>query len=179
MKRNILFIIAIALTAMTITAFSSRTETTGAMTAEGGRPGKAGGKYIDVTGTWEGKTYKLSEYVGKGQYVLVDFWASWCGPCRGEIPYLRKANLKYGGKGLKVVGIAVWDDPADTKKAVSALDIYYQVFSDINDAAVKAYGIRGIPKIILIGPDGTILAEELRGEGIERALKACGLDAEK
>lgn len=151
---------------------------TGATTDNSPKPGTVGGKYIDVTGKWEGKTYKLSEYVGKGQYVLVDFWASWCGPCRGEIPYLRKANLKYGSKGLKVIGVAVWDEPEDTRKAVSALDINYLVFSDIDDNAVKGYGIRGIPKIILIGPDGKIIADDLRREGIEKALEACGFGAD-
>lgn len=65
-----------------------------------------------------GKTVKLSDYVGKGDYVVLDFFASWCGPCRREMPTLKGIYEKYNGKGLKVVGLAVWDEPADTKKCV-------------------------------------------------------------
>ena len=129
-----------------------------------------GEMFTDFEATYEGKTTKLSDYVGKGQYVLVDFWASWCGPCRQEIPNLIAAYNKYKGKGLVVLGVATWDKPEDTLKAIDELKIPYQQMLNAQDAGSKAYGIEGIPQIILFGPDGTIVARDLRGDAIEEKL---------
>ena len=130
-----------------------------------------GGPYKDFEGTWDGKEYRLSDYVGKGKYVLVDFWASWCGPCREEIPNIIEAYGKYGKKGLEVLGVAIMDDPDDTVQAVKDLHINYTVFNDKDNSAAKAYSLKEIPRIILISPDGTILASDLRGDEIEKTLK--------
>ena len=130
-----------------------------------------GDPYKDFEGTWDGKEYRLSDYVGKGKYVLIDFWASWCGPCREEIPNIIEAYNKYGKKGLEVVGVAIKDKPDDTVQAAKDLNINYTVFNDKNDGAFTAYQLMEIPRIILIGPDGTILESDLRGERIEDALK--------
>ncbi|MDO4995000.1 MAG: TlpA disulfide reductase family protein [Bacteroidales bacterium] len=129
-----------------------------------------GEMFADFEATYEGKTTKLSDYVGKGQYVLVDFWASWCGPCRQEIPNLIAAYNKYKGKGLVVLGVATWDKPEDTLKAIDELKIPYPQMMNAQDAGSKAYGIEGIPQIILFGPDGTIVARDLRGDAIEEKL---------
>ena len=130
-----------------------------------------GARYKDIPGTWDGKEYRLSDFVEKGKYVLVDFWASWCGPCKAEIPNIISVYDKYGRKGLDVIGIAVNDDPDDLAKAVENLRIPYTVFNDTENYTNQFYGIRNIPHIILIGPDGTILENNLRGEGIEDAVK--------
>ena len=130
-----------------------------------------GDPYKDFEGTWDGKEYRLSDYVGKGKYVLVDFWASWCGPCREEIPNIIQAYNKYGKKGLEVLGVAIKDKPNDTVNAAKDLHINYTVFNDKNDGAFNAYKLLEIPRIILIGPDGTILESDLRGAGIEDAVK--------
>ena len=131
-----------------------------------------GNPYSDFEGTWEGKEYRLSDYVGKGKYVLVDFWASWCGPCREEIPNIIQAYNKYGKKGLEVLGVAIKDNkPGETVQAAKDLNINYTVFNDKNDGAFNAYKLLEIPRIILIGPDGTILESDLRGAGIEDAIK--------
>lgn len=135
-----------------------------------------GAQYKDFQGTWEGKEYKLSDFVSHGKYVLVDFWASWCEPCRKEIPNIIRTYNKYKGKGLEVIGVAVSDKPEDTAKAVKELGINYTVFNETDDSASAAYGIQSIPQILLIGPDGTILKQGLRGENIADAVKeALGL----
>ena len=64
----------------------------------------------------DGVVTKLSDYAGKGNYLLVDFWASWCGPCRREIPVIKEIYEKYKSQGLSVLGVAVWDKPDDTMR---------------------------------------------------------------
>lgn len=130
-----------------------------------------GAQYADFRGLWEGKEYRLSDFVNQGKYVLVDFWASWCGPCREEIPNILRTYNQFKGKGLEVIGVAVSDNPANTAKASEDLGINYTVFNESDESASKAYGIQAIPQIILIGPDGTILANDLRGEEIEETVK--------
>lgn len=130
-----------------------------------------GDKFRDFAVEYEGKTTRLSDYVGKGQYVLVDFWASWCVPCRREIPNLIAAYNKYKDKGLQVLGIAAWDEPDETKKAIKEDKIPYPQIINSQKIAADTYGIAAIPRIILFAPDGTILANGLRGEEIENKLE--------
>lgn len=126
-----------------------------------------GDMFKDFEVEYEGKTYRLSDYVGKGQYVLVDFWASWCGPCRGEIPNLKAAHEKYQEKGLVVLGVAAWDKPEDTKKAIEEDGITYPQILNSQEAGTDVYAIKGIPHIILFAPDGTVVKRGLRGAAIE------------
>lgn len=130
-----------------------------------------GKMFRDFSAEYEGKTSKLSDYVGKGKYVLVDFWASWCGPCKKEIPNLIKVYNTYKGEKFEVLGVATWDKPEDTKKSIETLGIPYPQMLNAQYAGSDAYGITGIPQIILFGPDGTILKRNLRGEAIEKTIQ--------
>ena len=124
-----------------------------------------GKMFTDFTVTGDdGKEQRLSDYVGKGDYVLADFWASWCGPCRMELPNIKKTYDKYNGKGLTVIGIAVWDKPEDTRKAIEEEQIPWPQILNAGHVPTDIYGIQGIPHIILFGPDGTIIARNLRGD---------------
>lgn len=126
-----------------------------------------GQKFTDFTIEQpDGTKVSLSDYAGKGKYVLVDFWASWCGPCRGETPNLRKLYKKYKGDKFEIVGVAVIDEIKDTQKAIEEDKVEWPQILDSKEVPMRIYGIRGIPHIMLIGPDGTILARNLRDENM-------------
>ncbi len=132
---------------------------------------QAGKMFVDFSGfTVDGKPSKLSDYVGKGKYVLVDFWASWCGPCKGEIPNLVELQNKFGGEKFTVLGVNVWDEEEKFKAALTEEGITYpQIYipRDNKDNATELYGIKGIPQIILFGPDGVIVKRDLRGNAMK------------
>ncbi|MDE6692564.1 MAG: AhpC/TSA family protein [Muribaculaceae bacterium] len=123
----------------------------------------AGKMFKDFEVTYNGKTYKLSDYVGKGHYTLVDFWASWCGPCRREMATLKEIYNEYKDKGLEVLGVAVWDEPEATEAAIKQLDLPWPCIINSQTIATDIYGIPAIPCVILFGPDGKILSRGLQG----------------
>ena len=131
---------------------------------------QAGAQFVDFEGVDDAnKAVRLSDYVGKGHYVLVDFWASWCGPCRREISHLKKVRDAYTDKGLVILGTVVWDEMEDHLKAMKELEITWpQIFNKTE--ATELYGIAGIPQIILFDPAGKIVARDLRGEEINKLL---------
>lgn len=124
---------------------------------------------FEVT-TSDGKTARLSDYVGKGEYVLLDFFASWCGPCMREIPNLKAIYERYNGKGLKMVGLAVWDEPADTRRCVEEQKLPWTIIDNAQRVPTDIYGVRGIPHIIVFSPDGTIAFRGLTGERLSAAI---------
>ena len=128
-----------------------------------------GTKFTDFTIEQPDGTKKsLSDYAGKGKYLLVDFWASWCGPCRGETPNLKEIYSKYKGDKFEILGVAVWDKPEDSQKALAEDKPTWPQILNAQEGVMDIYGINGIPHIMLIGPDGTIIARNL----LDDAMKA-------
>ncbi|SEW17351.1 Peroxiredoxin [Chitinophaga sp. YR573] len=120
------------------------------------------------------KPVKLSDF--RGKYVLLDFWASWCGPCRAENPNVVKAFNKYKDKNFTVLGVSL-DQPGKKEAwlaAIKADGLPWTQVSDLqfwNNAAAKQYDIRAIPQNFLIDPTGKIVAKNLRGEALEKKLE--------
>jgi len=133
-----------------------------------------GQKFIDFAMlTPEGKSIKLSDYAGKGKYVLIDFWASWCGPCRQEMPNLVKAYSLYKDKGFEIVGVSLDKDGKSWKSGIAKLNITWTQMSDLkywNCEGAKLYAIRSIPHTVLIDKNGKIIARGLHGEELQAKL---------
>lgn len=122
----------------------------------------------------EGNPVHLSDFLGK--YVLLDFWASWCGPCRQENPNLVKAYAEYQDKGFEILGVSL--DNKDGKeawvKAIEKDSLTWTQVSDLNswnNEVARVYGVRAVPQSYLIDPQGVIVAENLRGETLKAKLK--------
>ena len=131
-----------------------------------------GKPFIDFEVTYDGVTKRLSDYVGRGHYTLVDFWASWCGPCLRQLPVLKDIYNKYKDDGLEVLGVAVWDEPEATKAAIAKHELPWECIINAQTIPADLYGIRGIPCIILFGPDGTIISRDKQGDELRAAVDA-------
>ena len=136
---------------------------------------KAGKMYVDFDAVnLDGSAAKLSDYVGKGNYVLVDFWASWCGPCVREMPNIKEVYENYNDKGLVVLGVNVWDKKEKQKSSIEKLGLDWNHIAIFEGTkATDAYGIDGIPHIILFAPDGKIVARGLHGDDMKAKVAEC------
>ena len=117
----------------------------------------------------EGKMHKISELVGDGKYVLVDFWASWCAPCRAEMPNVLEAYNQFHAKGFEVIGISFDENKEAWVKAVGQLKMPWLQLSDLKGfycAAAPIYQVDAIPDNILIDPQGRIIDRGLRGKAL-------------
>lgn len=133
-----------------------------------------GKKYIDFSmNTPEGETVKLSDFVSKNKYTLIDFWASWCGPCRQEMPNVVAAYKEFKSKGFGIVGVSLDNDADKWKQAIKDLNITWPQMSDLKAwqcEGAALYGVRAIPATVLVDQEGNIIARDLRGEDIAAKL---------
>ena len=119
----------------------------------------------------EGKFISLSSY--KGKYVLVDFWASWCGPCRHENPNVVEAFTKFKNKNFTILGVSLDNKKEAWEKAIVDDNLNWTHISDLkhwNSEVVPLYKIQGIPFNVLVDPNGMVVAENLRGPGLIQKL---------
>lgn len=122
----------------------------------------------------DGNSHKLSEYVGNGHWLFVDMWASWCGPCRAEMPHVVAAYEKYHKKGLEMVSISLDNQKEAWVKAITALNMPWTHLSDLKgwqSIVCDVYKVWAIPDNLLINPQGEIVARNLRGETLHEKLK--------
>lgn len=131
-----------------------------------------GQPYLDFSQeTPDGDMLSLSELVGKSKLLLVDFWASWCGPCRAENPNVVKAYNNYHEKGFDVLGVSLDMEKENWIKAIEDDGLIWHNISDLkywNNEAAKAYGISSIPSNLLLDENGTIVAKNLRGDDLDK-----------
>ena len=117
----------------------------------------------------KGKMISVSDYVKKNKYTLIDFWASWCGPCRAEMPTVVKAYDLYHAKGFEVVGVSLDNNKEAWIKAIDQLKMPWPHMSDIKVwgcAGAALYNVKGIPANVLIDQQGKIVAKNLRGQDL-------------
>lgn len=116
-----------------------------------------------------GERVKLSSF--RGQYVLVDFWASWCGPCRKAIPLVKQVYEDFKNKGLTVIGISIDQNEKDWRQALEEENMPYLQLHDPQGLTQRLYNFEGIPFIMLVSPDGIILERSLFGDDIRKAVE--------
>lgn len=134
---------------------------------ESGQGNFIGKQYINVSGdSPDNKKIALSDYIGKNKIVLIDFWASWCGPCIQEMPNVVEAYKLFKDKGFEIVGISLDQDRAEWLAAIKQLDMTWPQMSDLkgwDSELSKAYNIQSIPFTLLVNEKGEIIGENLRG----------------
>ncbi len=144
--------------------------------AKMGKTVTAGNPFKPVSGIdVNGKELSLGSYVLKNKYTLLEFWASWCSPCRAEIPHLKKAYKKYKSKGFEIYSFSIDDNEKEWKQALkeeSPTWVQTLVQGKKGQSIISSYGVQGIPASFLINQKGIIVAsnEELRGVALEETL---------
>lgn len=135
---------------------------------------EVGKKFVDLNlSTPQGDPIKLSDVAGKGKYVLLDFWASWCGPCRREMPKLVEAYAQYKDKDFEIVGLSLDRDAEAWIKGIEQLGITWPQMSDLkywDSESSKQYAVRSIPHLMLLDKEGTIIARGMKGDELLKKL---------
>ncbi|MBE9599587.1 TlpA disulfide reductase family protein [Pedobacter sp. MC2016-24] len=108
----------------------------------------------------------------KGKYLIIDFWASWCGPCRQEIPHLKEVYKKYKDQGLEILSVSVDAKPTDWKKAMAEERMAWPQINAVESKPVMAaYLFSGIPYLVVVDKEGKIVEKNVRGESLDKAMK--------
>ena len=169
MKRLFIYLVA---TTLILTSCNQKAKTAEATAAVVQEPQEAvaSNQYTDIELPGiQGQTVKVSDYVGKNKLVLIDFWASWCGPCIRELPHVVKAYDLYHAKGLEIVGVSLDKDKARWLAAIEQTGQKWPQMSDLKGWDCEGalfYGIQSIPANVLIDEHGKIIARDLRGEDL-------------
>ena len=126
-----------------------------------------------VADTLDGESIRLADVRADSELVLVEFWASWCGPCRVEIPHMKQAYAKYGDQGFEILSFTVDEDRLDWEIASEEEDLpWFDTGMGMEHEASLAYGVTGVPKNYLVEADsGNIVAKDLRGHHLDIALE--------
>jgi peroxiredoxin len=117
----------------------------------------------------QGQTVSVKDYVGKNKLVLIDFWASWCGPCMAEMPYVVKTYERFHDKGLEIVGVSLDNNKANWLAAIERTGQKWPQMSDLQGwdcQGAQFYNIQSIPANVLINEHGKIVARDLRGDAL-------------
>ena len=123
----------------------------------------------------QGQTVWVGDYVGQNKLVLIDFWASWCGPCIRELPNVVKAYERFHDKGLEIVGVSLDKDKASWLAAIEQTGQKWPQMSDLKGwdcAGAQIYGIQSIPANVLIDDHGKIVARDLRGDALLKEIES-------
>lgn len=127
--------------------------------------------FIDFTVEYDGQKQSLSDYVGKGQFVLVDFWGSWCGACKAAMPKVIALHEKYKDKNFTALGVAVNEIAPKTLEAVKQLNIPFPQILNTGQKAVELYDLQYVPHYILFDPDAAVLAQGIDLDKINAKLE--------
>jgi thiol-disulfide isomerase/thioredoxin len=114
---------------------------------------------------------------GRAKLTYVDFWASWCGPCRQSFPWLNQMQARYGAKGLRIVGVNLDAKTVDAERFLKEVPASFEIAFDPQGGSGRAYALKGMPSAVLLGPDGRVIAlhQGFRagdGEALENLIKA-------
>ncbi|MCR4603582.1 MAG: AhpC/TSA family protein [Prevotella sp.] len=139
---------------------------------EAGKATEVGNKITDFSlGTPDGGEMNVMSEVQKNKITILDFWASWCGPCRNEMPFMKQLYAEFKPKGLGIVGISLDESAADWNRAISDLKLEWPQMSDLKgweSAAATAFQVRAIPHLVILDSEGKILQKGLRGEELKQ-----------